>query len=91
MAALASDQAARADQPYADMAPQNLLPLWESLHDLVLPKPKSPARPYSWRYGEVRGYLMRAGGAPTVPFPLRRQAAQAAIDPHLGLDREEEL
>ncbi|AHE52974.1 gentisate 1,2-dioxygenase [Sphingomonas sanxanigenens DSM 19645 = NX02] len=49
------------DALYAAMKPKGLLPLWESLHALVLPEPRSPARPWRWSYEEVRDYLMRAG------------------------------
>lgn len=40
---------------------QNLTPLWEVLHGLVIPQPASKAVPALWRYDEVRPYLMEAG------------------------------
>jgi gentisate 1,2-dioxygenase len=46
---------------YEEMAPENLTPLWEVLHSLVLSEPDSPAIPYRWRYDSAREYLMRAG------------------------------
>jgi gentisate 1,2-dioxygenase len=56
-----NDQRAQLEALYAAMAPRALLPLWESLHALVLPEPASPARPWRWNYAEVRDFLLRAG------------------------------
>lgn len=71
-AAPPNDQRAQLERLYADMAPRHLLPLWESLHALVLPEPKSPAVPWRWRYAEVRDYLMRAGDAISAEQAERR-------------------
>ncbi|MBU2016562.1 MAG: gentisate 1,2-dioxygenase, partial [Alphaproteobacteria bacterium] len=57
----ANDQRAQLEALYAAMAPKGLLPLWESLHALVLAEPQSPAKPWRWSYDEVRDHLMRAG------------------------------
>jgi gentisate 1,2-dioxygenase len=46
---------------YAEMAPRHLHPLWEVLHGLVTPEPRSAARPFLWKYLEARDFLMRAG------------------------------
>jgi gentisate 1,2-dioxygenase len=46
---------------YAEMAPHSLYPLWEVLSNLVVPQPRSPAKPHLWRYGPARDYLLRAG------------------------------
>ena len=46
---------------YAEMEPEGLFPLWESLAALVLPQPNSPARVHKWVYESARDYLMRAG------------------------------
>jgi gentisate 1,2-dioxygenase len=59
--ALANDQQAQLRALYAEMAPANLSPLWESLAQLVPPQPNSPATTHRWRYDEARRYLMRAG------------------------------
>ncbi|AOH85233.1 gentisate 1,2-dioxygenase [Sphingomonas panacis] len=67
-----NDQRAQLDALYADMTPRHLLPLWESLHALVLPEPKSPAVPWQWRYDDVRAYLMRAGDAISAEQAERR-------------------
>ena len=72
MVARPNDQRAQLDSLYADMAPRHLLPLWESLHALVLPEPRSPAVPWRWRYDEVRDYLMRAGDAISAEQAERR-------------------
>ena len=61
MTAQPNDQRAQLERLYEQMAPAGLLPLWESLHALVLPEPASPARPWRWSYGAVRDFLMRAG------------------------------
>jgi gentisate 1,2-dioxygenase len=58
---LSNDQASQLQALYAEMAPKNLLPLWESLSQLVLPQPSSPARSHKWDYDAARAYLMRAG------------------------------
>ena len=46
---------------YAEMAPQHLFPLWEVLHALVTPTPRSEVRPHLWRYDSARAHLLRAG------------------------------
>jgi gentisate 1,2-dioxygenase len=57
---------------YADMSPHNLTPLWEVLHALVPPQPKTPCVPALWRYDAVRPFLMRAGAAITAEEAVRR-------------------
>ena len=57
---------------YADMSPHNLTPLWEVLHALVPPHPRSPCVPAFWRYDDVRPFLMRAGEAITAEEAVRR-------------------
>lgn len=56
-----NDQAAQLAQLYKAMEPSRLLPLWESLHALVLPEPKSAAQAYRWDYATAREFLLRAG------------------------------
>jgi gentisate 1,2-dioxygenase len=60
-ASLRNDPAEQLQALYAEMRPQSLYPLWEVLHALVTPEPRSPAQPHRWRYADARGYLMRAG------------------------------
>lgn len=58
---LANDQRSQLEALYREMEPANLRPLWESLAELVLPEPNSPAVPHLWSFDAVRDYLMRAG------------------------------
>lgn len=84
-------QRAQLEALYAAMAPQGLQPLWESLHALVLPEPRSPAVPWRWSYAETRSYLMRAGDIISAEQAERRVLimenpgipGQAAITPSL--------
>jgi gentisate 1,2-dioxygenase len=46
---------------YAEMEPHHLLPLWEAMHNLVTPTPRSAASAHLWSYGAARDYLLRAG------------------------------
>ncbi|WBY01755.1 gentisate 1,2-dioxygenase [Ramlibacter tataouinensis] len=69
----APDAAVQARQQlYRDMDPHNLTPLWEVLHALVPPQPRSPCVPAHWKYDEVRPFLMRAGQAITADEAVRR-------------------
>ncbi len=61
MANLPNDKRAQLEMLYAEMAPAGLAPLWETMAQLVLAEPRSPARVHRWSYGESREYLMRAG------------------------------
>ena len=56
-----NEQASQLQDLYQAMEPERLLPLWECLHALVMPAPKSPAQPYRWTYATAREFLMRAG------------------------------
>jgi gentisate 1,2-dioxygenase len=57
---------------YGRIAPLSLAPLWETLHQLVPPSPRSPCVPAMWRYAEVRPYLMESGGLITAKEAVRR-------------------
>lgn len=46
---------------YDRIAPLHLAPLWESLHDLITPEPRTPCVPYHWDYSKVRPHLMDSG------------------------------
>jgi len=61
MITMSNEQRARLETLYAEMAPQHLAPLWESLAQLVRPEPRSPASPHRWAYDDVRAHLLRAG------------------------------
>jgi gentisate 1,2-dioxygenase len=86
-----NDQRTQLEAVYAAMAPQGLQPLWESLHALVLPEPRSPAKAWRWSYDDTRSYLMRAGDIISAEQAERRVlimenpglAGQAAITPSL--------
>lgn len=51
---------------------ENLTPLWESLAQLVPPRPSSPCVPAHWRYAAVRPHLMEAGRLITAQQAERR-------------------
>ena len=59
-------------QLYADMSPHHLTPLWEVLHALVPPQPKTPCAAALWKYDTVRPFLMRSGAAITAEEAIRR-------------------
>ena len=64
-------QAARAEF-YRRMDRDNLAPLWEVLHDLVIPQPKSAAVPALWKYRDVRPYIQESGRIITAKEAIRR-------------------
>lgn len=41
--------------------PLSLAPLWTRYQQLLTPTPRGNARPYIWRYAELRPHLLRAG------------------------------
>jgi gentisate 1,2-dioxygenase len=47
---------------YRRIDADNLAPLWEVFHDLVARSPKTSALPAHWRYGDVRPFVLEAGG-----------------------------
>jgi len=58
---------------YAErIAPHNLAPLWDRLHDLITAHPAGAARPALWAYDTVRPLLMEAGGLITAHEAERR-------------------
>src|SRR3712207_9429849 len=59
--AAANTQQAQLQALYAEMRPHGLHPLWEVLHALVTPTPRSPARAHLWPYAPARDLLLRAG------------------------------
>ena len=54
-------QQAQLQALYEEMRPHGLFPLWEVLHALVTPTPRSPARAHLWPYAPARDLLLRAG------------------------------
>jgi len=67
----ASVQAVRAEL-YRRMGVDNLAPLWEVLHDLVIPQPRSPAVPALWKYRDIRPYILESGRVITAREAIRR-------------------
>ena len=63
--------AARAEF-YRRMDRQHLTPLWEVLHNLVPPAPKSPAVPALWKYRELRPHIEESGQVITAREAIRR-------------------
>ncbi len=57
-----TEAAPRRQAFYDRISAQNLTPLWLSLADLVTPEPRSPCRPASWRFADIRAAMMEAGG-----------------------------
>jgi gentisate 1,2-dioxygenase len=57
---------------YERIGRQNLTPLWTSLANLVTPEPRSPCRPASWRFADIREAMMEAGGLITAKEAERR-------------------
>ena len=58
---------------YAErIAPDNLAPLWDRLHDLITPHPAGAARPAVWAYDTVRPLLLEAGRLITAAEAERR-------------------
>jgi gentisate 1,2-dioxygenase len=57
---------------YDTIAPLNLAPLWEKLHNLVTPEPVTECLPFVRHYRDVRPHLMQAGGLITAMEATRR-------------------
>src|SRR5260370_16608831 len=57
---------------YDRIAPHNLAPLWERLHNLVTPEPVTACLPAIWHYRDVRPHLMQSGGLITAQEATRR-------------------
>jgi gentisate 1,2-dioxygenase len=45
---------------YREIAPANLAPLWEVLHQLVTAEPQSIIKPHLWKYADVKRHLLKA-------------------------------
>ncbi len=68
----ADDRTAQRQEFYDRISKQNLTPLWLSLAELVTPKPRSPCRPASWRFDDIRAATLEAGGLITAKEAERR-------------------
>ena len=69
---LSNDIEAQRQSFYEELKPHNLAPLWEVLHGLVTPEPRTPAVPAKWAYAPARDYLLRAGDLITAEEAERR-------------------
>ncbi len=67
---------------YDKIAPTNLAPLWESLHDMVTAAPRPTAVPAIWYYRDVRPHLMESAGLITAQEATRR--VLMLMNPGLG-------
>lgn len=68
-----STAAARERQAYYDaIRPLHLSPLWEQLHTLVPPQPRTPCVAAHWRYDAVRPHLLRSGELISAAEAVRR-------------------
>jgi gentisate 1,2-dioxygenase len=72
MSAVPHPAAAARAEFYRRMDKDNLTPLWEVLHDLVIPQPRTPAVPALWKYREIRPYIMESGSIITAREAVRR-------------------
>jgi gentisate 1,2-dioxygenase len=57
---------------YSRIDKHNLAPLWNVLHDLVTPEPRSACRPALWRFADIRAAMLEAGGLITAKEAERR-------------------
>ncbi len=57
---------------YQRIALDNLAPLWEVLHDLVVREPRTSARATLWRYDDIRAHVLASGGLITAKEAERR-------------------
>ena len=57
---------------YEKIGRQNMTPLWTSLANLVTPTPRSPCRPASWRFADIRSAMLEAGALITAKEAERR-------------------
>jgi gentisate 1,2-dioxygenase len=57
---------------YDRLRPEHLSPLWNVLHDLVLPAPRSRAMPARWSFDRIKPMLMEAGELITAAEAERR-------------------
>ena len=57
---------------YERISGDNLTPLWEVLHGLVTPEPRTPVLPAIWRYDEIRPFVMESGALITAREAERR-------------------
>lgn len=57
---------------YDKIGGHKLAPLWEVLHGLVIPEPKSACQPAIWHYEDIRDFILEAGRLITAKEAERR-------------------
>ena len=57
---------------YDKISAYNLAPLWEVLHDLVTPAPKTPCKPFLWEWDTAWPWVQEAGALITAKEAERR-------------------
>ncbi|RKP55828.1 gentisate 1,2-dioxygenase [Pararobbsia silviterrae] len=57
---------------YAQIADENMAPLWESLHSLVPKSPQPQAVPALWKYAKLRALIMESGRVISAEEAVRR-------------------
>lgn len=57
---------------YERISANSMAPLWEVLHGLVIPEPRSPAVPALWHYDDIRDQVLESGGLITAKEAERR-------------------
>ena len=66
------DVAATRKAYYQRIAPYNMTPLWEVLHGLITPEPRSQCQPALWCYNDIRQSILEAGELITAKEAERR-------------------
>ena len=66
------ERAAARSKYYDRIGAHNMTPLWEVLHALVPPQPRTPVQAALWRYAELREHVLEAGRLITAEEAERR-------------------
>jgi gentisate 1,2-dioxygenase len=54
------------------LRPLSLAPLWTRYQQLLTPTPQGKARPFLWRYAELRPHLLRTGELVSTKAPKKQ-------------------
>lgn len=66
----------------AAMEKQAVQPLWDRYHKVLVPEPKSPDRPWLWRWADLQPFIARAGAEVSMKEAERR--VLMLINPDFG-------
>lgn len=66
------NQQSQREDFYQRIKQQHYGALWQVLHGLITPLPKSPVQVHQWKYSQARTFLMQAGGLITAQEAERR-------------------